>query len=59
MTPNYKSPYASQYTLTGVLNMHNRKPFRTKAQKELARKMAEKTKGGYYVSSAPVSYHPK
>ena len=55
--PTFKSPYASQYTRTGKIDMTNKKPFRTKEQKALARKMAEKTKDGYFVSKAPRSYH--
>lgn len=52
-----KSPYATSYTRTGVLDMKNRKPYRTPAQKALARELAEKTKNGSYTSRAPVSYH--
>ncbi len=49
--------YATQFTRTGQRDMTNRKPFRTKAQKAVARQMAHKTKGGFWVSGAPVSYH--
>lgn len=55
--PTFKSPYASQYTRTGILDMSNKKPYRSKEQKALAKKMAEKTSGGYYISRAPRSYH--
>ena len=37
----------------------NRKPYRTKAQKELARKTAYKAADGTWRSTAPVSYHPR
>ena len=37
---------------------NNRKPYRTKAQKELARKTAKKDAQGHWHSDAPVSYHP-
>lgn len=36
---------------------YNRKPYRTAAQKKVARAMAEKI-DGRYVSKAPVSRHP-
>lgn len=49
-------PYATAYTRTGKLNMHNRKPYRTDAQRREARRNAEMV-GGRYVSNAPVSYH--
>lgn len=39
-------------------NMHNAKPFRTKAQKAKARETAHLCDDGAYRSSAPVSYHP-
>lgn len=47
----------TQFTKTGVLDTRNRKPYRTKVQKAVARRTAQKTAKGYYVSSAPVSYH--
>ena len=37
---------------------NNYKPYRTKAQKELARKTAYKTEKGHWKSDAPVSKHP-
>ena len=37
-------------------DLTNRKPYRTAAQKRLAREIARKVKGAW-VSSAPVSYH--
>lgn len=43
-------------TRTGKINMLNRKPYRTAAQKAEARRTAEKV-GGTYVSNAQVSYH--
>ena len=42
-----------------IRNMDNRKPYRTVAQKELARKMAVKCADGTWRSTAPVSYHKK
>jgi hypothetical protein len=38
-------------------DMTNRKPYRTKAQKRLARETATRREDGAYRSSAPVSYH--
>ncbi len=52
-----KSPYATQLTTTGRLNMKNRKPYRNAAQTAAARDNAKKCKGGYFVSNTPVSYH--
>ncbi|MBO9194369.1 hypothetical protein J5277_09650 [Rhizobium sp. 16-449-1b] len=49
-------PYATAYTRTGKVNMLNRKPYRTAAQKAEARRTAELV-NGTHVSSAPVSYH--
>lgn len=40
-------------------SMHNGKPYRTKAQKVLARETAYKGKDGTFHSTAPVSHHPK
>lgn len=40
-------------------NMHNRKPFRTAAQKARAREDAFRCKDGYWRSAAPVSWHPE
>lgn len=37
---------------------HNKKPYRTKAQKALAREDARKCKDGAWRSRAPVSFHP-
>lgn len=48
--------YATSFTRTGKLDMRNRKPFRTKEQKEIARERAE-VLNGTHVSNAPVSYH--
>ncbi len=48
--------YATSFTRNGKLNMTNRKPFRTPAQKAEARRTADKV-NGTYVSPAPVSYH--
>lgn len=49
--------YSTQFTRTGERDMVNRKPFRTKAQKKLAKDSARKDKDGTFRSSAPVSYH--
>lgn len=52
------SPYATQFTRTGVVDYNNRKPYRTKAQKRMARESAVRGKDGVWRSSAPVTYHP-
>lgn len=49
--------HATQYTRTGKVSMHNRKPYRNERQKELARRTAEQCDDGAYRSDAPVSYH--
>ena len=49
--------HQTAYTRTGKLNMLNRKPFRTAAQKAEARRTAKKGDDGAWRSSAPVSYH--
>lgn len=49
--------HQTSYTRTGKLNMLNRKPYRSKAQKALARSTASKGADGTYRSTAPVSYH--
>lgn len=49
--------YVTQFTKTGNLNMVNRKPFRTKFQKKMARETAYKAKDGAWRSDADVSYH--
>lgn len=51
----YSSP--TDKTRTGERNMTNRKPFRTKAQKEEARRTAYKCKDGTWRSDAPTSLH--
>ncbi|WP_320203729.1 hypothetical protein [Agrobacterium rosae] len=43
-------------TRTGKINMLNRKPYRTAAQKDEARRTARKFEGTW-VSGSPVSYH--
>ena len=40
-------------------NMHNRKPYRTRAQKAEARDKARRCGDGAWRSSAPVSWHPE
>ncbi len=47
----------TSFTRIGKLDMQNRKPFRTAAQKALARQTARKCDDGTYRSTAPVSYH--
>lgn len=49
--------YATSFTRTGKLDMTNRKPFRTAAQKALARQTARKCEDGAWRSTAPVSFH--
>jgi hypothetical protein len=39
-------------------DMTNRKPYRTKAQKALAKKTAYKAEDGTHRSTAPKTYHP-
>lgn len=53
---NNAHPYATAFTRTGKLNMHNRKPYRTASQSQEARRTATLV-DGRYVSSAPVSLH--
>lgn len=50
--------FQTRYTRTGERNMLNRKPYRTKAQKELARASVFRHKGAF-CSNAPVSFHSK
>ena len=40
-----------------MIDYNNYKPYRTKAQKKLARQTARKCADGTYRSDAPVSYH--
>lgn len=51
--------YQTSLSRTGQLNMVNRKPYRTKAQKEEARRLARKDSDGTYRTTAPVSHHVK
>lgn len=44
---------------TATRDMANYKPYRTKAQKKLARETARLCKDGTYRSTAPVSYHSR
>lgn len=53
---NHAHPYATAFTRTGKLNMHNRKPYRTASQRQEARRTAAMV-DGRYVSIAPVSLH--
>ena len=50
--------YRTEYTKTGKLSLHNRKPYRTKAQKAEARRLAYRAKDGTWRSNAPFSCHP-
>ena len=50
--------HQTQLSRTGEMNMHNRKPFRTARQRELARKDA-RVVDGRFVSDVPVSMHGK
>ena len=63
---NFISPYATRLTRerhegkkNPQIEMWNRKPFRTKAQKAMARDDAKKCKDGAYRSAAPFSMHAK
>lgn len=47
----------TKFTRIGERDMRNKKPYRTKAQKKVAREVAVKTKGGFFIAAAPVSYH--
>ena len=49
-------PYQTKFTREGVRDMTNRKPYRTAAQKVVA-KQKVRIVDGRYVSSAPVSFH--
>lgn len=49
--------HLTTFSRTGKIDMTNRKPFRTAAQKHDARTSARKCDDGAYRSSAPVSYH--
>lgn len=50
-----ETAHQTQYTRTGTRDMANRKPYRTAAQKEEARRTARLV-DGRYVSGSPVSY---
>ncbi len=49
--------HRTKLTLEGQIDGQNRKPYRSKAQKTLAKEKAYKTEDGHYQSPAPVSYH--
>jgi hypothetical protein len=49
----------TDFTRTGKLNMKNRKPYRTAAQKKLAKDKSYKADNGSWRSNAPVSYSSK
>lgn len=52
--------FATSFTREGKLDMTNRKPFRTRQQKKMARESARRDpKTGTWKSSAPVSFHPE
>ncbi len=46
-------------TRDGTINMENRKPYRTKAQKAEAKAKAGKSQDGAFRSMVPRSYHGK
>jgi hypothetical protein len=54
----YSQTQITREGLAAGPDMTNRKPYRTKAQKQLARKTATKREDGTYRSTAPKSYHP-
>lgn len=45
--------------MTDTRDMANYKPYRTKAQKKIARESARLCKDGTWRSDAPVSYHKR
>lgn len=47
----------TQFTRTGVVDMANKKPYRTKANKQRAKDTAKMNKDGHFTSNVPVSYH--
>ena len=49
--------HQTAYTRTGKLNMQNRKPYRTPAQKAEAKRVAQRGDDGTFRSAAPVSFH--
>lgn len=51
-----KSPHATRFTLYGERNMTNRKPYRTRAQKGMAKSGAVRS-NGRFTSHASKSYH--
>lgn len=51
--------HQTAYTRTGKVNMINRKPYRTKSQKETASRMASIGKDGAWHSAAPLSFHSR
>jgi hypothetical protein len=42
-----------------MTDLNNYKPYRTKAQKQIARQTAVKCKDGTWRTNAPVSYHKR
>ncbi len=47
----------TKFSREGQIDMENKKPYRTKSQKENAKQQARKDDDGTYRSTAPVSYH--
>jgi len=47
----------TQFSRNGTLNMDNRKPYRTKEQKKMAKASAVLCEDGTYRSTAPTSEH--
>ncbi len=57
-TPSHMA-FATKLTREGVLDMSNRKPYRTASQKKMARESAKRGKDGVWrASTAPTSMHP-
>ena len=49
--------HATALTRTGKRDMTNRKPYRSKPMKAMAKRMAAKGKDGAFRSAAPVRFH--
>lgn len=59
MSLAYSTTQITREGLEAGPDMTNRKPYRTKSQKRLAKATAYKAKDGAWRSTAPVSYHPE
>ncbi len=49
--------HATAFTRTGKRDMKNRKPFRSRPMKAVAKRMARKGGDGVFRSAAPVRFH--